>query len=387
MTLNTQNYRVAWVVPSVERGTYWQPILREFTQIFQQTTFFSGDVWPNFDATAPGAAVVKVVGEMKFVATKPKEGYSRGFIYLSPSIIGHLLRLRPQFIFASGFSMWTLLALIFKPLGGWRVAIFYDGSSPNVDAQDSKIRSLARRFMARLTDAFVANTHASQVYFTQALGIQENKIFTRPYLVPDANALLAGSQETVSNNLQLKRPVFLSVGRIVPRKGLQALLEACCILQSRGYRHYSLLVIGSGWQRDELIDFAKSKGLEEQVTWIEWVEYSKLGAYFSDSDVFVFPTLEDVWGMVAPEAMVFGKPVLCSKWAGAVEMVVDGQNGYVFDPNNPEELADTMQRFIDRPELIAAMGEKSKQFIASHTPTAAAEFFTKVIEQVDQTNT
>jgi glycosyltransferase involved in cell wall biosynthesis len=384
MTLNSQNYRVAWVVPSIERGTYWQPILREFTQIFQQTTFFSGDVWPNFDATAPGASVVKVVGKIKFFAAKPKEGYSRGFIYVSPSIVGHLLRLRPQFIFASGFSMWTLLVLMFKPLGGWRVAIIYDGSSPSVDAQDSKIRSFARRIMARLTDVFVANTQAGQVYFTETLGIPENRIFTRPYLVPDSQALLAGSQETVSNDLQLKRPVFLFVGRIVPRKGLPSLLEACAILQSRGYHNYSLLVIGSGWQRDELIDFAKSKGLEEQVTWIEWVEYSKLGAYFSESDVFVFPTLEDVLGMVAPEAMVFGKPVLCSKWAGAVEMVADGENGYIFDPNNSEELAEVMQRFIDRPELIAEMGEKSKQLIASHTPMAAAEFFTKVIEQVDQ---
>ena len=113
--------------------------------------------------------------------------------------------------------------------------------------------------------------------------------------------------------------------------------------------------------------------------WIGWVDYGKSGMYFLNADVFVLPTLEDTWGMVVLESMAFGKPVLCSKWAGASEMVVHGENGYLFDPNQPEEIAKLMCHFIDHPDLIATMGEKSKQAIAPYTPEAAAEFLKEVV--------
>jgi glycosyltransferase involved in cell wall biosynthesis len=78
--------------------------------------------------------------------------------------------------------------------------------------------------------------------------------------------------------------------------------------------------------------------------------------------------------MVVLEAMVFGKPILCSKWAGAVEMVKAGENGYAFDPNRPETLAKLMRRFIDQPELISEMGKKSAQILAQYSPATTAQF-------------
>jgi glycosyltransferase involved in cell wall biosynthesis len=50
--------------------------------------------------------------------------------------------------------------------------------------------------------------------------------------------------------------------------------------------------------------------------------------------------------MVVLEAMAFGDPILCSKWAGAVEMVADGDNGYIFDPHHPEQVAALMRQFM-----------------------------------------
>ncbi len=86
--------------------------------------------------------------------------------------------------------------------------------------------------------------------------------------------------------------------------------------------------------------------------------------------------------MVALEAMVFGKPVLCSKWAGAVEMVVEGQNGYIFEPPAPEELALAMRRFLDHPELIDSMGKQSQELISNKNPSSAVQSFVEVISFV-----
>jgi glycosyltransferase involved in cell wall biosynthesis len=92
--------------------------------------------------------------------------------------------------------------------------------------------------------------------------------------------------------------------------------------------------------------------------------------------------LEDTWGVVTLEAMLLGKPILCSKGAGTSELVVHGENGYVFSPDNADELANLMQKFLDCPEIILKMGEKSQQIMAQYTPEAAAKCMAEVTKLV-----
>lgn len=382
MTDNNHDLRVAWLVPSVELGAYWQPVLAEFAQVFKQTIFYTGLVWPGFDPSIPGADTIQIVGAMKSLEMTKTQGYSRRLMLVSPGIIGELIKFKPDLIFAQAYSLWTLLALLLKPWGKWRFIIIYDGSSPNSDFRDSKFRSWFRRVMSRYADAFVANSYGARDYLIEGVGAKPESIFTRTYLVPDAQTLQQNLANSQPASLIRKHPAFLYVGRITPRKGLNVLLEACAILQSQGYQDYSLLVIGTGEQQAELEAFIKNHNLESQVEWIGWVEYGNLGAYFQQADVFVFPTFEDIWGMVALEAMVFGKAVICSKWAGAAEMVSDGINGYIFDPYNPQELASAMCRFIDEPKLIESMGNQSQQLIEQTNPAVAAKSFIEVISFV-----
>lgn len=371
--------RIAWLVPEVELGAYWQPVLKEFTKVFKNTVFYTGRVWPGFDPTAPGASAIQLVGETKFVETeKIDTGYNRGFIVVSPSIVGYLLKFKPQVVFPQAFSLWTVLTVLLKPVGGWGIAIIYDGSSPNTDFRDSGFRTVVRRNLARFADAFVANSEAGKKYLIEVLKVPERKIFKRTYLVPDAEALLKRMATTELPELNLQHPTFLYVGRITQRKGLKTLLEACSILKSQGYRNYTLLIVGRGDQQEELEAFIKERNFEEQVKWIGWVEYGKLGAYFSKADIFVFPTYEDVWGMVVPEAMVFGKPILCSNGAASYELIAEGENGYIFDPHDPQQLAEQMRRLLDNPDLIASMGKRSQELIAKTNPQAAAEAYIEV---------
>jgi glycosyltransferase involved in cell wall biosynthesis len=374
--------RVAWLVPSVELGAYWQPVLEEFTKVFPNTIFYTGLVWPGFNPELPGANVIKLVGEMKSLELTKTAGYSRRLMVVSPGIVSHLLQFKPDVIFAQAYSLWTLLALLLKPWGKWKFIIIYDGSSPNSDFRDSTLRSFFRRAMSRYADAFVANSYGAKDYLIDGVGAKPENVFTKTYLVPDAATLQQSLENDEIAKLQLKHPVFLYVGRITPRKGLKSLLEACSLLQNQGYEDYSLVVIGTGEQREELEAFIKERHLEARVTWVGWVEYGCLGAYFQQADVFVFPTFEDIWGMVALEAMVFGKPVLCSKGAGAAEMIVEGENGYIFDPYDPEDLAIAMRRFLDHPELIDSMGKQSQQLISKKNPSSAAQSFVEVISYV-----
>lgn len=374
--LVTDNPRIAWLLTSA--FYYWQPTMSSLGKLFPQTTVFTSR-WHGFAPQLENSFKVEIVGQRRIIAiTKASTGYGNNFTYLPLSIVNRLFQFKPNVIFSNSFGIWTLLALVFKPLGRWRVVIAYEGSSPSVDYRKSAVRLGLRRAMVKAADACITNSQAGKRYLIETLKGDENRVFVHPYEVPAVESLFEQKTEATSQLAQLKRPVFVFVGGIIPRKGLEFLLEACAILQERGYKNYTLLVVGDGTQKEELENFSKQKELSDRVWWIGRVEYSQLGAYFTEADVFVLPTLEDTWGMVILEAMASAKAVLSSKWAGASELIVEGENGYCFDPHEPKKLAELMCHFIDNPNLAVAMGEKSKQLMARYTPEAAAIFLHKV---------
>ena len=70
------------------------------------------------------------------------------------------------------------------------------------------------------------------------------------------------------------------------------------------------------------------------------------------------------------------------KVRGVSELIVEGENGYIFDPNDPQELADKMKRLLDRPELIPIVGRSAQQSIARTTSATAATAFVEVADFV-----
>lgn len=369
---NSANLKIAWLLPSA--FFYWQPAISELARMFPQTTVFTGH-WQGFAPGFENSFAIEVLERKVIPLTKKETSYGDNFTYLSLNIVNRLLQLKPDVIFTSSFGIWTLLALLFKPIGKWRVVLAYEGSSPGVDYRGSAPRLLMRRAMVKAADALITNSQAGKDYLINILNAQANKAFNQPYEVPAIKALLG--QSRVPSDRQFQKPVFLFVGGLIPRKGLHLLLEACVILQQQGYNNYTLLVVGDGGQRQELETFASQHQLTNNTQWIGRVDYGQLGNYFNAADIFVLPTLEDTWGVVVLEAMVLGKPVLCSKWAGASEMITEGENGCVFDPHKPEELAKIMRYFIEQPQLSIRMGNKAQQLMAQYTPELAAQFLAK----------
>ena len=364
--------RIAWLLPVA--WFYWQPAISELTKIFPNTTIFTG-LFPGFAKGLEDTLKVEVVGEFKVIEIdRDENGYGDNFTYLSPKIIGDLLRLKPHVIFTNSFGVWTILTLVLMPLFRWRVIIAYEGSSPGVDYRHSAARLFVRRLMVRLSAACISNSRAGGDYLIEILRADKERVFVQPYEIPDEHTL-PGSEAVAEPDLVTaqRRPVFLFVGHLIPRKGLPLLLSACSALQARGYDNYTLQVVGNGPQQPELETFCREHGLTDRVQWVGRVPFDRIGTYFHNADVFVLPTMEDTWGVVTLEAMLLGKPILCSTGAGTAELVVSGENGYIFAPDDADKLADLMQRFLDEPALIPVMGTRSQQIMMQYTPVAAAQ--------------
>jgi glycosyltransferase involved in cell wall biosynthesis len=367
--------RVAWLLPTMQGGYYWQPLLREFAKLFPNTVIFTSG-WPGYVPGSEGAFDVRQLPGYRHIHLKRKGrstdiGYE-GFQWVTPWVIRDLYHFRPDVVFTSAFGLWTACALAYKALTRSRVIVLLDGVSNQIGRTNSSLRLPVRRMMGRLIDAAASNSSPGCDYLREVVGVRASKIRRHVFYVPDRTLLESEDGKGIQCN-ESTHPTFLFVGQIIERKGWNHLLEAVSVLQRKGHVTFSVTLVGDGPQREFLLEQIASLGLEGQVHAIGAVPYGHLGTYFEAADVLVLPSLDDTWGMVVSEAMAFGKAVLCSRLAGARELVEHGVNGYVFNPLDASELAGYMERFLVQPDLIARFGASSQEKIASHTPQLAAE--------------
>jgi len=116
-------------------------------------------------------------------------------------------------------------------------------------------------------------------------------------------------------------PYALYVGRIYESKGLSYLMEAMklAVRENSGLK---LILVGDGPHRARYEAMTRALGLERNVTFKGWVKPDELLLYYSAADMFVFPTLEEPWGVVILEALACKKPVITT-FSGCVPKLID----------------------------------------------------------------
>jgi len=369
--------RVAWLMPSVAGAYYWQPVFKEFTALVPNTIIFAGS-WPGSLPNYRGTFEVRPVRGVRFITFgKGGPGYPRGFTLALPTILWQLCRMRPSVVLTSGLNLWSACTLLFKRITKCRVVLIWEGVSPSIAGLNSPLRLAVRRIMAREFDAAISNTRAGVEYLRDVLGMPGDRVVQHPIEVAEAPALKPGNGDA-----SLNRPddpfAFLVVGQLIERKGIHRLFEAARLLQNRGVQDFTIRIVGTGEMAGPLQRQIAGSSLDKVVRWIGPVSYEKLGGCYEACDAVVFPSLEDTWGMVVLEAMCLGRPVLCSKYAGSKEMIQDGENGFVFDPHHPEELADRMELLLRVPGLAERLGERAKEIISPYTARLAAQVLAQV---------
>lgn len=165
--------------------------------------------------------------------------------------------------------------------------------------------------------------------------------------------------------------VIVSVGRLVPRKGQDRLIEALPQIRE-SISNVHLLLVGEGSYRKSLEKLVAERELGDIVTFVGRVHYAKLPEYFQCGDLFAMPSrsrfagLEvEGLGIVYLEAGACGLPVIAGNSGGAPDAVVDGVTGIVVDGTNVNEIAAAIVRVLSDPAKAKAMGEKGNEWVGS----------------------
>lgn len=150
-------------------------------------------------------------------------------------------------------------------------------------------------------------------------------------------------------------PRLAVVGRLIPIKGLETLLDALALLDRPGVE---VEFAGEGPLREALEARTAALGLSGRVRFLGRV--APPTAVFERAIAVVVPSLGEGFGMVALEAMERGRAVVASAVGGLPEIVRDGETGLVVPPGDPGALAEALGRIVDDPARTAAMGRAGR---------------------------
>lgn len=187
-------------------------------------------------------------------------------------------------------------------------------------------------------------------------------------------------------NNKVVQLLFLS--NLLESKGVIVLLDACKLLKDKGYIFKCIFVGGESKSiNSERFNYElKIRNLEN------FVEYhgKKFGSdkdlYFRNSDIFIFPTYYETFGLVNIEAMEYKLPVISTNEGGIPDIVIDGETGFIVEKKNPIHLAEKIEILLKDEKLRNTMGLngynrfKSK-FTIQHFENNLCEIFNSCINQ------
>lgn len=160
---------------------------------------------------------------------------------------------------------------------------------------------------------------------------------------------------------------ILFVSRLIRRKGLQYLIAAIPEIAKQVHSPFVIKIVGDGPDKEEFLQQVHNQGIEEYVRFYGYVDHANLPQSYLDADIFVLPSLAEGMPNVVLEAMGSGLPVVATRVPGSEELVQDGDNGFLVDAKDAENLANALIALIDHPELRERMGRKAKDMAGQYT--------------------
>jgi len=198
-----------------------------------------------------------------------------------------------------------------------------------------------------------------------------------PEFIKSSPTAQGSVQTTVPVPDHLSDPLLnlLFVGRLVPYKSADILIESLSKLPADILQRVRLTIVGDGSERGALERQVAALNLEQTVTFTGWVAQTETLQYYRQSDIFCFPSVREFGGAVVLEAMANGLPCIVVNNGGIGEYVTE-QTGYKIEPISPlfvvQALAESIEQLAINPSLRQEMAENAIQRASAFTWDAKA---------------
>lgn len=329
---------------------YWHEVFDALGEKLWDVTIFVGaesDPDREYNQSNYSQYSFRVIKNRSLLIDLRRLRFRTRFLHLPVGLWKDLVRLKPDVIISNELGIKTIIALVYGKLR--RVPIIpWVCVTKHTERNNSLLREIFRRWILRQVPVVCTNLSDGTEYLRVQMRLPSDKIIHTPYVVDFKryNSLVFKSKPeglALRSELGLRGDVLLYVGQMIRRKGIWQLKEALLALPQWIVCSFSFLFVGGSLpieMKEQLhsadINFAD----------VSFVQPPELPKYYAMASAFLFPTLEDEWGIVINEAAAAGLPIIASKYAGATtDLVVEDRNGVVFDPLVTEDIVRALTKF------------------------------------------
>lgn len=301
--------------------------------------------------------------EHQFLDAKPMEvGKAENVRFLYKGLVKELKIERPDWVIVSGFSAATAKVLWNGFFAKYKTLIWSGTISP-FTGKLGAIKQLWRKTLAKFVSGFICYGSMARDYLINYLGVRPEKVHIS-FNTVDTTFF---KKETLNHKDQLTeapaKKHLTSISYLTERKDNETLLNmAVELLKLRD--DFVLHIIGDGEQKTQLEKKAEALGVSEHVVFPGFVQKTNLPQYLATTDVFLFHTKFDIWGLVLNEAMAAGITCLSSINAGATsDLIIEGETGFKTDFSASKETAQKIDTVLKNNALRARIGKQAQQLI------------------------
>ncbi len=334
---------------------YRLPMFQELGRRYEFQVIFDAPSEPNRSWTPPADPGFHCVYSRGLAIPFRRRAHSRDqrWLQLRVDVLPALARFRPDVIVSGEMGPRSLQALLYARLHRIPMLVWWEGTERTEGWVGGWKRRL-RRLLVRGSARFWANGRESAEllisYGAKRAQIDEGLIGIDTRSFAGAVARSLPEREALRASLGLGGTVFLFVGQFVPRKGIREFLATLDAMGSDARRNCSVLFIGDGPLEPELREWLAAHP-DVRARIVPFQQPDRLPPYYAAADVFVLPTIEDNWSLVALEAATAGLPQVFSRFNGAAsDLIALGAPGESIDPTDVPTFAACLARYAsERP--------------------------------------
>lgn len=234
--------------------------------------------------------------------------------------------------------------------------------------QSSKRKTRLIKSIFNNADRVIANSRFTKDELLK-LGVDDEKItIVHPCANSVPKKIDLKKQEEIVNKYHLQnKKILFTVGRLVARKGHDLVIKSLRKVIDR-FPNVVYLVSGDGPNKQNLINLTDAMNLSDKVVFLGEISDDDLQIFYRLCNIFIMPAREikgkgDVegFGLVFLEASLFAKPVIGGKSGGQPDAIEDGYSGLLVNPNDENEIANTIIKLLESPELAKKLGQQGRQ--------------------------
>lgn len=230
------------------------------------------------------------------------------------------------------------------------------------------------RWLARYTDVLITinkedfntayNFKANRVEYVQGVGIYVSKFKSSNFNRTEKRKSIGISEHDF---------MIISVGELNRNKNHQSIIRAISTLNNKKVKY---ILCGTGPLENDLIKLVKELYLENQVIFLGF--RSDISELMNAADLFVFPSIREGLSLSLMEAMASGLPIVCSKIRGNIDLIDEGEGGYLVKPFEIEAFAKYIKIMIENNSIRSCFSKYNLKKVENYSIESVIEVMRKI---------